>query len=89
MSKEDSFKLLDAFFEKGGNFIDTSNNLFVVFYRVALALPHFFLFRSQDETSEEFLGEWMESRKNRDQIVLATKVSALAPDGFSSNMHIR
>jgi len=26
MSKEDSFKLLDAFFEKGGNFIDTANN---------------------------------------------------------------
>ncbi|KAK7438468.1 putative aryl-alcohol dehydrogenase aad14 [Stygiomarasmius scandens] len=54
MSKEDSFKLLDAFFEKGGNFIDTANNY-------------------QDETSEEFLGEWMELRKNRDQIVLATK----------------
>ena len=56
-------------------------------------LPHFyFLFRSQDETSEEFLGEWMESRKNRDQIVLATKVRALALDGSSftfSNMRIR
>nr|POE60657.1 putative aryl-alcohol dehydrogenase aad14 [Quercus suber] len=26
MSKEDSFKLLDAFVEAGGNFIDTSNN---------------------------------------------------------------
>ncbi|KAF5339247.1 hypothetical protein D9758_013289 [Tetrapyrgos nigripes] len=54
MSKEDSFKLLDAYFERGGNFIDTANNY-------------------QDETSEEFIGEWMESRNNRDQIVLATK----------------
>ncbi|KAK7451178.1 putative aryl-alcohol dehydrogenase aad14 [Stygiomarasmius scandens] len=54
MSKEDSFKLLDAFFEKGGNFIDTANSY-------------------QDESSEEFIGEWMESRKNRDQIVVATK----------------
>lgn len=26
MSKEDSFKLLDAFYDAGGNFIDTSNN---------------------------------------------------------------
>ncbi|KAF5336636.1 hypothetical protein D9758_015945 [Tetrapyrgos nigripes] len=54
MSKEDSFKLMDAYFEKGGNFIDTANNY-------------------QDETSEEFIGEWMEARNNRDQIVLATK----------------
>ena len=28
----------------------------------------------QDESSEEFLGEWMESRGVRDQIVVATKV---------------
>ena len=26
MNKEDSFKLLDAYFEAGGNFIDTANN---------------------------------------------------------------
>ncbi|KAF9523565.1 Aldo/keto reductase [Crepidotus variabilis] len=26
MSKEDSFKLLDAYYDKGGNFIDTANN---------------------------------------------------------------
>jgi aryl-alcohol dehydrogenase-like predicted oxidoreductase len=26
MDKESSFKLLDAFYEAGGNFIDTSNN---------------------------------------------------------------
>ncbi|KAF5339644.1 hypothetical protein D9758_015585 [Tetrapyrgos nigripes] len=54
MSKEDSFKLMDVYFEKGSNFIDTSNNY-------------------QDETSEEFIGEWMEARNNREQIVLATK----------------
>lgn len=29
---------------------------------------------SQDESSEEFIGEWMETRGIRDQIVLATKV---------------
>ncbi|KAI0370471.1 aryl-alcohol dehydrogenase [Pilatotrama ljubarskyi] len=54
MNKETSFKLLDAFYEAGGNFIDTANNY-------------------QDESSEEIIGEWMEKRGIRDQIVIATK----------------
>ncbi|RDX52553.1 Aldo/keto reductase [Lentinus brumalis] len=54
MDKEGSFKLLDAFYNAGGNFIDTANNY-------------------QDESSEEFIGEWMELRGNRDQMVIATK----------------
>jgi aryl-alcohol dehydrogenase-like predicted oxidoreductase len=54
MDKEASFKLLDAFFEAGGNFIDTANNY-------------------QYEQSESWIGEWMAQRKNRDQIVIATK----------------
>jgi len=54
MDKESSFKLLDAFYEAGGNFIDTANGY-------------------QDETSEEFIGEWMEARGIRDQLVIATK----------------
>ena len=56
MDKASSFTLLDAFYEAGGNFIDTANNY-------------------QDETSEEFIGEWMEKRGIRDQMVIATKVS--------------
>ena len=58
MDKASSFKLLDAFYEAGGNFIDTANAY-------------------QDESSEEFIGEWMEQRGIRDQIVLATKVPSL------------
>ncbi|GJE97128.1 aryl-alcohol dehydrogenase [Phanerochaete sordida] len=54
MDKASSFKLLDAFYEAGGNFIDTANNY-------------------QDESSEEFLGEWMEQRGIRNEIILATK----------------
>ncbi|KAG0162877.1 putative aryl-alcohol dehydrogenase aad14 [Apophysomyces sp. BC1034] len=54
MDKESSFKLLDAYFEAGGNFIDTAN-------------------RYQDEQSEAWIGEWMTQRKNRDQLVIATK----------------
>ncbi len=55
MDKDSSFKLLDAFYEAGGNFIDTANNY-------------------QDESSEEIIGEWMEARGIRDQLVVATKV---------------
>ncbi|KAJ7355732.1 NADP-dependent oxidoreductase domain-containing protein [Mycena albidolilacea] len=54
MDKESSFKLLDAYFDNGGNFIDTASNY-------------------QDETSEMFIGEWMEKRSIRDQVVVATK----------------
>ena len=57
MNKEQSFKLLDAYYEAGGNFIDTANNY-------------------QEETSEEWIGEWMELRGIRDQLVIATKASA-------------
>lgn len=32
---------------------------------------------SQDESSEEIIGEWMEQRGIRDQIVVATKVSSM------------
>ncbi|KAL4796690.1 NADP-dependent oxidoreductase domain-containing protein [Aspergillus venezuelensis] len=53
-NKEQSFALLDAFYESGGNFIDTANNY-------------------QQEESEKWIGEWMQKRGNRDQIVLATK----------------
>ncbi|KKA22299.1 Aryl-alcohol dehydrogenase Aad14 [Rasamsonia emersonii CBS 393.64] len=54
MDKEAAFKLLDYFFEAGGNFIDTSNNY-------------------QNGQSEAWIGEWMALRKNRDQMVIATK----------------
>ncbi|KAK6222666.1 putative aryl-alcohol dehydrogenase aad14 [Pestalotiopsis sp. IQ-011] len=54
MDKEKSFKLLDYYFESGGNFIDTANNY-------------------QNEDSETWIGECMQARKNRDQLVIATK----------------
>ncbi|RXW21698.1 hypothetical protein EST38_g4143 [Candolleomyces aberdarensis] len=56
MDKELSFKMLDTFFEMGGNFIDTASSY-------------------QDGRSEEFIGEWAESRRLRDQVFIATKYS--------------
>ena len=49
----------NAFFDAGGNFVDTACNY-------------------QDESSEEFLGEWMETRGIREQMVIATKVCSFA-----------
>ncbi|KAG9699642.1 aryl-alcohol dehydrogenase AAD14, partial [Aureobasidium melanogenum] len=57
MDKKQSFTLLDAFVEAGGNFIDTANNY-------------------QNEQSEQWLGEWMQERGNRDQMVIATKFTS-------------
>ncbi|KAH9834858.1 arylalcohol dehydrogenase [Rhodofomes roseus] len=54
MDKAQSFRILDAFYDAGGNFIDTANLY-------------------QDGTSEEFLGEWMQERGLRDQLIIATK----------------
>lgn len=42
----------------------------------------------QEEESEKWLGEWMESRGLRDQMVLATKVSAVFAFGFCFTMLI-
>jgi len=33
---------------------------------------------SQDETSEDFIGEWAENRGIRDQLVIATKESPVS-----------
>ncbi|KAJ5577931.1 uncharacterized protein N7459_006895 [Penicillium hispanicum] len=55
--KETSFKILDTFYENGGNFIDTANAY-------------------QNEESEAWLGEWMEKRGVRDEIVMATKYTS-------------
>ncbi|ESK93935.1 putative aryl-alcohol dehydrogenase [Moniliophthora roreri MCA 2997] len=57
MDKEASFKLLDAYYDMGGNFIDTANAY-------------------QEESSEEFIGEWAEKRGIRDQLFIATKYTS-------------
>lgn len=57
-----SCEILDAFFEAGGNFVDTAD----VYSSWAPGNP--------GGVAEEILGRWMESRRNRREIVVATKV---------------
>ncbi|KAH6137750.1 hypothetical protein HBI68_228980 [Parastagonospora nodorum] len=61
---EDPFSLLDAYYDLGGNFIDTANTY-------------------NSEESEKLIGEWMEKRGVRDQMVVATKFGA----GYRAHKH--
>ncbi|WP_127127837.1 aldo/keto reductase [Georgenia sp. SYP-B2076] len=60
--REQSFAVLDAFVEAGGDFIDTADSYAM------------WAEGSEGGDSETILGEWIAERGNRDQIVLATKV---------------
>ena len=59
-SKEDAYRVLDAYVDLGGNFIDTSNNY-----------AHW---AGTGDESETLLGEWLRDRGCRDRVVIATKV---------------
>ncbi len=64
-----SFALLDAFLDAGFNFIDTAD----VYARWAPGL--------QGGESETVLGNWFAARKNRERVVLMTKVGGPTPNG--------
>jgi aryl-alcohol dehydrogenase-like predicted oxidoreductase len=66
IDEERSFAVLDAFFQAGGNFIDTADS-----YGRRGA--------GGAGESERIIGRWIASRGNRDQLVIATKVG-MAPD---------
>ncbi len=59
-TEEEAFELLDAFVAAGGNFLDTARVY-------SNWVP------GELNRSERIIGNWLESCKNRDQIVLATK----------------
>ncbi len=64
-----SFAVMDAFMEAGGNFIDTAD----IYTSWAEGNP--------GGVSEEIIGRWMKARGNRDDVVLATKVRGRMWDG--------
>ncbi|GHO99079.1 aldo/keto reductase [Reticulibacter mediterranei] len=63
-AREMAYQLADRYFEAGGRFFDTANNY------------AFWIDGATGDESETVLGRWLKSRKNRDQIILATKVGA-------------
>ncbi|MFI6322698.1 aldo/keto reductase [Nonomuraea sp. NPDC050556] len=61
--RDTAFAVLDAYVAGGGTFIDTAD-----------VYP---AWATGESTSEIIIGEWMASRGNRDEVVLATKVGML------------
>jgi aryl-alcohol dehydrogenase-like predicted oxidoreductase len=64
--KEQSFEILNHFFDHGGNFIDTAD----VYSEWADG--------NTGGESETIIGEWLQARKNRQEIVIGTKVAKLS-----------
>ena len=60
--QDESFAVLDAYVEAGGNFIDTAD------------VYSSWKEGNQGGESETIIGNWMKARGNRDQLVIATKV---------------
>ena len=60
LSTSESFALLDIFFEKGGNMLDTAS-----VYADWLSV--------EKSVSEKTIGKWLKERKNREKVIIATK----------------
>lgn len=62
LDEKQSFNILDAFADRGFNFLDTAD------------IYSYWVDGGEGGQSETIIGKWMKSRSNRDDIVLATKV---------------
>ena len=76
-NQEESFAVLDAYFEAGGNFIDTAD----VYSEWKPG--------NQGGESETILGNWMKARGNRHEIVIATKVAKYSKQPGLSAVNIK
>ncbi|MEX0663294.1 MAG: aldo/keto reductase [Acidimicrobiia bacterium] len=79
VSDVESMKILDAYVEAGGNFIQTAN-----MYGADQNLMSYEKGKAHVGVTEDLIGRWMASRGNRDQLVVGTKVRARMwdrPDG--------
>lgn len=65
INEQQSFEVLDGFTDEGFNFIDTADSY-----------SHWVPGHTGGE-SETIIGNWMEARKNRQQVIIATKVGSI------------
>ena len=67
LDREESYEILDTYYEAGGRFLDTANN-----YATWL--------EGYDEPeSEKLIGDWLDERGVRDEMTIATKVGFNPP----------
>ncbi|MGL1893333.1 MAG: aldo/keto reductase [Spirochaetaceae bacterium] len=76
VSKKKSFELMDCYVENGGNFFDTANCYSI------------WVENCNGSESETVIGEWLNERNNRKDIIIATKVGALPKPGDPSDFSI-
>lgn len=74
---ETSHAILDRYAEAGGDFIDTAD------------VYSAWIDGNEGGESERIIGDWLRSRKNRDSVVIATKVGSLAPYRTLDRDHVR
>ena len=67
--KKESFKIIDYAFERGINFFDTAE-MYPVYPK-----------ESTQGDSERILGEWIKNKKNRDKLIIGSKIASSHPDG--------
>jgi diketogulonate reductase-like aldo/keto reductase len=82
-SDVDSMKILDAYYEAGGNLFDTAN-----MYGGDQSVESFTENRAHVGVSEDILGRWLHDRGVRQDVVVTTKVRARmweGPDGEGLN----
>ncbi|HSJ44045.1 MAG TPA: aldo/keto reductase [Euzebyales bacterium] len=76
VDEDQSFAVLDAYVEAGGNFIDTAD--IYSLWAADMGGPS-----NPGGVSEEIIGRWMATRGNRDDLVVATKVRGAMGERFS------
>ncbi|AMM21872.1 alcohol dehydrogenase [Frondihabitans sp. PAMC 28766] len=75
--EQTSFDVLDAYYEAGGNFIDTADSY-------SAWVPG-----NSGGESETIIGKWMKARGNRDDMVIATKVGSMPGFEGTSRDNVR
>ncbi|MGB6003254.1 MAG: aldo/keto reductase [Ornithinimicrobium sp.] len=82
IDQDQSFEVLDAYAEVGGNFVDSAD--VYTAWSASMGGPP-----NAGGVSEEILGAWMAARRNRDDIVVATKVRAPMGESFGEGRSTR
>src|SRR5690554_3118586 len=73
VDENQSFKLLDAFVDAGFDFIDTADTY------------SWWVDGNTGVESETIIGKWLTERKNRDKIILSTKVGSQTKERPKNN----
>lgn len=73
VDEKQSFKLLDAFVDAGFDFIDTADTY------------SWWVDGNTGAESETIIGKWLAERKNRDKIILSTKVGSQTKERPKNN----